>query len=65
MSSRTGAPVANSLVPPVNVFVINERDEALVVRRTDSDDGTPRHPYTPDLFEPAAMCAAGWMSPLG
>ncbi|MFB8763741.1 NUDIX hydrolase [Nocardiopsis alba] len=32
------APAANSLVPSVNVFVVNERDEVLMIRRTDNDN---------------------------
>ncbi|MFJ9557892.1 NUDIX hydrolase [Nocardiopsis sp. NPDC101807] len=31
-------PAANSLVPSVNVFVVNERDEVLMIRRTDNDN---------------------------
>lgn len=30
------APQANSRVPSVNVFVVNERDEVLMIRRTDN-----------------------------
>jgi 8-oxo-dGTP pyrophosphatase MutT (NUDIX family) len=30
------APAANSLVPSVNVFVVNERDEVLMICRTDN-----------------------------
>jgi len=33
------APAANSLVPSVNVFVVNDRDEVLMIRRTDNDNG--------------------------
>lgn len=32
------APAANSLVPSVNVFVVNDRDEVLMIRRTDNDN---------------------------
>ncbi|WP_017595784.1 NUDIX hydrolase [Nocardiopsis potens] len=32
------APEANSRVPSVNVFVVNERDEVLMIRRTDNDN---------------------------
>ena len=32
------APTANSLVPSVNVFVVNHRDEVLMIRRTDNDN---------------------------
>ncbi|MGW8528060.1 MULTISPECIES: NUDIX hydrolase [Nocardiopsidaceae] len=32
------APTANNLVPSVNVFVVNERDEVLMIRRTDNDN---------------------------
>ncbi|PDP85581.1 NUDIX hydrolase [Glycomyces fuscus] len=32
------APDANSLVPSVNVFVVNHRDEVLMIRRTDNDN---------------------------
>ena len=32
------APDANSLVPSVNVFVVNEHDEVLMIRRTDNDN---------------------------
>lgn len=32
------APAANSLVPSVNVFVVNQRDEVLMIRRTDNDN---------------------------
>ncbi|MBB6174698.1 8-oxo-dGTP pyrophosphatase MutT (NUDIX family) [Nocardiopsis mwathae] len=32
------APAANSLVPSVNVFVVNDRDEVLMIRRSDNDN---------------------------
>ncbi|MBB4934605.1 ADP-ribose pyrophosphatase YjhB (NUDIX family) [Lipingzhangella halophila] len=32
------APPANSLVPSVNVIVINEHDEVLLIRRSDNDN---------------------------
>jgi ADP-ribose pyrophosphatase YjhB (NUDIX family) len=32
------APKANSLVPSVNVVVVNEADEILMIRRTDNDN---------------------------
>ncbi|PSK99300.1 ADP-ribose pyrophosphatase YjhB (NUDIX family) [Murinocardiopsis flavida] len=32
------APEANSRVPSVNVVVVNDRDEVLVIRRTDNDN---------------------------
>ena len=32
------APDANSLVPSVNVFVVNDREEVLMIRRTDNDN---------------------------
>nr|WP_040685091.1 NUDIX domain-containing protein [Nocardiopsis halotolerans] len=32
------APAANSLVPSVNVFVVNECNEVLMIRRTDNDN---------------------------
>ncbi|SKA14261.1 ADP-ribose pyrophosphatase YjhB, NUDIX family [Marinactinospora thermotolerans DSM 45154] len=32
------APKANSLVPSVNVIVVNERDEILMIRRSDNDN---------------------------
>lgn len=32
------APKANSLVPSVNVVVVNESDEILMIRRTDNDN---------------------------
>lgn len=32
------APAANSLVPSVNVFVVNEHDQVLMIRRTDNDN---------------------------
>ncbi|PRX98164.1 NUDIX hydrolase [Allonocardiopsis opalescens] len=32
------APKANSLVPSVNVIVVNDQDEILLIRRTDNDN---------------------------
>ncbi|GAA1711011.1 NUDIX domain-containing protein [Kribbella yunnanensis] len=32
------APAANSIVPSVNVVVVNDRDEILFIRRTDNDN---------------------------
>ena len=32
------APQANSLVPSANVIVVNDRDEILMIRRTDNDN---------------------------